>query len=321
MARYKVISVASYNGTEYEQFQENITRVRYMKYFKGTEPAFKERESTGILTGSLLSLVIGVIIAPYLLRIGSHFSDRTIFGFMLLMAASTVFLGIWGIQKRREEKSRVYRPVPDAEFDRYLEFDLKGLVNRARMLVAEKTTVLKNGEDSIEGIEPIVLYSAESYSSNVNLPLLLKCGDDGFIRASNLYVMILFPTDKGMYINITYLNLCNGQARFDRIYACAYEDVKDITYEDREYGQVSQEGKAEIKRVKSFLITSDAGDTKEVGVDVVDYDIVEQYGGRFNEQPALDALAFLRTKAGLDESGSSAKAGPKQPAQEAAEQE
>ena len=297
MAKYKIISVTSYNREEYDQFQENITRVRYIKYFNGTKPRFKERESTGILTGALLSLIVGVIIAPYLLRLGSHFSNSSILGFTMLMGATAIFLGIWGFRKLKEEKTRVYRPVPDEEFDRYLAFDLKGLVARARLLVADKTTVLKNGEDSIEGIDPIVLYSAESYSSNVNLPLLLKCGDDGFIRASNLYVMILFPTDKGMYINITYLNLCNGQARFDRIYACAYEDVKDIIYEDREYGQVSQEGKAEVKRVKSFLITSDAGDTKEVGVDVVDYDIMDQYGGRFNEQPALDALAFLRAKA------------------------
>ena len=309
MAKYKIVSVASYNEKEFEQFQENITRVRYMKYFNGTEPAFKERESTGILTGALLSLVVGVIIVPYLLRLGSHFSDRTIFGFMLLMAASAVFLGIWGFLKRREEKTRVYRPVPDEEFDRYLEFDFQGLIKRARLVVAEATTVIKNGEDSIEGVDPILLWSAEGYSSNVNLPLLLKCGDDGFIRASNLYVMILFPTEKGMYINITYLNLCSGQAKFDRVYACAYEDVKDITYEDREYGQVSQQGKAEIKRVKSFLITSDAGDTKEVGVDVVDYDIMDQYGGRFNEQPALEALAFLRKKAGLDQADPPAKAG------------
>lgn len=296
----KIVSIASYNDKEYEQFLENITRVRYMKYFNGTEPRFKERESTGILTGAFLSLVVGVIGAPYLLKIGSHFSDRTILGFALIMAVTTVVLSFFGIRKLLEEKKRVYKPVPDEEFDRYLDFDIKGLIVRARLLVTDKTPVLKNEEDSIMDVEPIVLYSAEGYSSNVNLPLLLKCGDDGFIRASNLYTMILFPTDKGMYINITYLNLCNGSAKFDRIYACPYEDVGDITYEDREYAQISQSGKEELKRVKSFLITSDAGDTKEVGVDIVDYDIMEQYGGRFNEQPALDALKFLRKKAGLD---------------------
>ncbi|MCQ2545845.1 MAG: hypothetical protein MJ144_05385 [Clostridia bacterium] len=296
----KIVSVASYNDKEYEQFLENITRVRYMKYFNGTEPRFKERESTGILTGAFLSLIVGCIGAPYLLKIGSHFSDRTILGFAMIMAATTVALGIWGIRKRIEEKNRVYNPVPDEEFDRYLDFDIKGLIVRARLLVTDKTPVLKNEEDSIMDVDPIVLYSAESYSSNVNLPLLLKVGDDGFIRASNLYTMILFPTERGMYINITYLNLCSGQAKFDRIYACPYDDVDDIVYEDRQYDQVSQAGKEEIKRVKSFLIKSDAGDTREVGVDIIDYDIIEQYGGKFNEQPALDALVFLRKKAGLD---------------------
>lgn len=298
--RDKIVSVASYNDKEYEQFLENITRVRYIKYFNGTKPKFKERESTGILTGAMLSLVIGCVAVPYLLKIGSDFSDKTIIGFTMIMAATTIFLGFWGLRKRLEEGRRVYNPVPDEEYDRYLEFDLKGLIVRARILVTDKTPVLKNEEDSILDVDPIVLYSAESYSSNVNLPLLLKCGDDGYIRASNLYVMLIFPTDKGMYINITYLNLCNGQAKFDRIYSCPYEDVGDITYKDRKYEQVSQAGKTEVKRVKSFLITSDVGNTKEVGVDLVDYDIIEQYGGKFNEQPAIEALEFLRKKAGLD---------------------
>ena len=64
---------------------------------------------------------------------------------------------IWGFRKMAEEKKRVYRPVPDEEFDRYLAFDLKGLVVRARLLVTDKTPVLKAEEDSIMDVEPIVL--------------------------------------------------------------------------------------------------------------------------------------------------------------------
>ncbi|MDO4176813.1 MAG: hypothetical protein Q4D99_04980 [Bacillota bacterium] len=294
MARkQKVISVASYNDNEYDQFTENITRVRYIKYFKGTRPSFRERESTGILTGAFLSLTIGCIAAPYLLLIGSHFSHKTIIGFAMIMAAATVFLGIWGFRKMAEEKKRVYRPVPDEEFDRYLAFDLKGLIVRARLLVTDKTPVLKAEEDSIMEVEPIVLYSAEGYSSDVNLPLLLKCGDDGIIRASNLYVMVLFPTKKGMYINITYLNLCSGKAKFDRIYACPYEDVDSITYKKRNYDIVTQEGKEVMKRVKSFLIKSSAGDTAEVGVDVIDYDIIDTVGGHFDETAVNEAMERL----------------------------
>ena len=297
----KIISVTSYNGDEYDQFQENITRVRYIKYFKGTRPQFKERESTGIFIGAFLSFFIGVLAAPYLLSIGSHFSNRTILGFAMLMAASTVFLTIWGISKLKEEKQRVYRPVPDEEFDRYLDFDIKGLINRARIVVTEATPVLKSGEDSIEEADPIVLYSPEEYSSNVNLPLLVKRGDDGFIRASNLYVMILFPTAKAMYINITYFNLCNGQAKFDRIYACPYENVSDIFYKKRKYEQVSQAGEVVLKRVKSFLITAKVGDTRTVGVDVVDFNLIDEYGGKFNEAPAQEAVKILREKAGLEQ--------------------
>lgn len=291
--RPKVISVASYNDNEYEQFTENITRVRYMKYFKGTKPAFKERESTGILMGAFLSLTVGCIAAPYLLLIGSHFSHKTILGFTILMAATTVFLAIWGFRKMAEEKTHVYRPVPDEEFDRYLAFDIKGLIVRAKLLVTDKTPDLKEDRDSIMDVDPIVLYSAEGYSSDVNLPLLLKCGDDGIIRASNLYVMVLFPTEKGMYINITYLNLLSGKAKFDRIYACPYKDVDSITYKDRSYDIVTQEGKEVMKRVKSFLIKSSAGDTSEVGVDVVDYDIINTVGGHFDEAPVEAAMERL----------------------------
>lgn len=291
--RPKVISVASYNNIEYEPFMENITRVRYMKYFKGTKPSFKERESTGILMGAFLSLTVGCIAAPYILLIGSHFSHRTIVGFTMLMAAATVFLAVWGFRKMTEEKNRVYNPVPDEEYDRYLDFDIKGAIVRARLLVTDKTPDLKEERDSIMDVEPVVLYSAESYSSDVNLPMLVKCGDDGFIRASNLYLMILFPTEKGMYINITYLNLLSGKAKFDRIYACPYEHADSITYEKRKYDIVTQQGKEVTKRVKSFLIRSGAGDTSEVGVDIIDYDIIDSVGGRFNEAPVHAALERL----------------------------
>ncbi len=296
MARKKIVSVASYNDSAYEQFAENITRVRYVKYFKGTKPAFKERESTGILMGGFLSLIIGCIGAPYLLTIGSHFSSRTITGFTMLMAATTIFLAIWGFRKILEEKKRIYKPVKDEEYDKYFAFDLKGLAVRARMLVTDKTPILKDGKDSIEGIDPIILYSPEGYSSNVNLPLLIKQGDDGFIRASNLYVMILFPTKQGMYINITYLNLCDGSAKFDRIYACPYEDVERVFFAKREYSLVSQQGRNEMKRVKSFMITSGSGDTKEIGVDVVDYDIIDQYGGKFDVSATEKAVELLNAK-------------------------
>ena len=292
MAKKKAISVASYNDKEYEQFAENITRVRYMKYFKGTKPAFKERESTGILSGAFLSLTIGCLAVPYLLRIGSDFSTKTILGLTIVMAATTVVLGIWGFMKMAKERRRIYRPVSDEEFDRYLAFDLKGLTTRARMLVTDKTPHLKEGKDSIEDVEPVILYSPEEYSSNTNLPLLIKRGDDGKVRFSNLYTMVLFPTKQGMYLNITYLNLCDGSAKFDRIYACPYTELEEVTFKRRKYAMTSQAGRSEIHDVKSFLIISKTGDTREAGVDVIDYDILKDYGGHFDDTPVK--LAAMR---------------------------
>ena len=295
----KIISVASYNDKEFEQFTENITRVRYIKYFKGTKPVFKERESTGIFIGAVLCFIIGCIMAPYLLKRGSDLSPLTITVFTIVMAITGIILTIWGLKKVLHERRRTYKPVKDEEFDKYFAFDIEGLKVRARFLVTDKTMRLKDEEDSIENVSPIVLYAPEEYSSNVNLPMLCKCGEDGIIRASNLYVMIIFPTSWGVYINTTYLNLCNGSAKFDRIYACPYEDIESITYKKREYNVVSQGGKEFVKRAKSFLIQSNVGDTSEVGLDIVDYDMVEQLGGRFDESAAKNAVTVLTARAGL----------------------
>jgi len=296
MAKEKMTSVAIYNRGEFDQFTENITRVRYVKYFKGTKPAFKEKESTGILAGAFLSLTVGCFMAPYLLKIGSHFPASTIKGFALVMAVTTVVLAFFGFRKMIEESKHVYKPVPDEEFDRYLAFDLKGLATRAQFIVKEATDDLLQGRDSIEGIEPILLYSTEEYSSNVNLPLMIKKGDDGLIRSSNLYVMLIFPTEKALYINITYLNLLTGAAKFDKVYACPYENIESITYEDRKYNLISQAGRDEIKNVKSFMIRAKTGNKREVGVDIVDYDIIKQYGGHFDETAALNALETLNNR-------------------------
>ncbi|MBQ4595361.1 MAG: hypothetical protein IJB14_00195, partial [Firmicutes bacterium] len=53
---------------DFDRFQETITRGRYRKYFLGPKPLLKERESTGIIFGSLLCFLFGWFIVPYIGR-------------------------------------------------------------------------------------------------------------------------------------------------------------------------------------------------------------------------------------------------------------
>ena len=63
------------------------------------------------------------------------------------------------------------------------------------------------------------------------------------------------------------------------------------TYETTMISQ--QERKELLKHVKSFIITSGEGETGEVAIDIVDYDIMEQYGGKFDETAVKHVMNFL----------------------------
>lgn len=293
MAKQPHNSIAKYNS-DFDQFVDNITRVRYLKYFIGTKPSFTEEESTGFFVGAFLSFLFGLFIIPYLLGRDSHFD-----GSPAISIASSFFmiagiiLAVWGLIKHLKERKKEHKPVEDEEYDRYLAYDMKALSIKARQIVNSKSEPILKGNDSIDEVEPIILSSAEQYSSNTNLPCRVKAGKDGFIRASNLKAMFIYPSNKSLYIYTTYLNLCDGTSKFDHVYVCDYENVASVKYIKRKEQQVTAKGVATDRKVKSFIITSDSGNTSEVSINIVDYDFISATGGKFKEDAAEAALERL----------------------------
>jgi len=285
--------IAAWNA-DFDKFQETITRGRYRKYFFGPKPSWKERESSGIILGALLCFLFGAFIVPYL----GNRAGLDPLG--LKIAVSVLVLGgflilIKGFFKIKEEKNKIYKAVTDEEFDRYFQYDILGLKNKAKAFLKENIAD-RTCSDNIDSVEPFILCSAENYSSNVNLPLMVKKGDDNLIRASNLFFMLIYPFEESCYIYTSYVNLFDGTAKFEHAYDCKYSSIGEVGYEDITFTTVTQKGQEVLMRTKTLFIKAKEGNTSRVSVDIVDYNIVQNLGGYFDETAALKAYEFLNSQ-------------------------
>ena len=286
--------IAIWNA-DFDRFQETITRARYRKYFFGPKPLWKERESTGIMFGAILCFLFGWFIVPYI----GHAAGLSPTG--LKLAAIVLTLGgililVRGLFKMKEEKSKTYTPIKDEEFDRYFQYDVSGLKNKSKAFLKENIAGLDSSGNDLDAVQPFVLHSAEEYSSNVNLPLMVKCGDDGLIRASNMFFMLIYPFNDICYIYTSYVNLFDGTAKFEHAYDCKYTSIDSVGYEDITFTTVTQSRKEIEKHTKTLYIKAKEGNTSRVSVNIVDYDIIKTAGGHFDETEALKAYEFLNSK-------------------------
>lgn len=282
-------------NADFDNFQETITRGRYRKYFLGPRPAWKERESTGIFFGTILCFFFGWLVVPII----GHAAGLNPMGLKLAALALTlggVFLLILGLLKLKEEKSKTYTPIKDEEFDRYFEYDVQGLKNKSKYFLKENIADFDSSGNVLNSVEPFVIYSAEEYSSNTNLPLMVKCGDDGLIRASNLFFMLIYPFDDICYIYTCYANLFDGTAKFEHAYDCNYSSIESVGYEDITFKTVNQKRQEVEMHTKTLYIKAKEGNTSRVSVNVIDYDIAKNIGGHFDETEALKAYVFLNSK-------------------------
>lgn len=280
---------------DFDRFQETITRGRYRKYFYGPKPLWKERESTGIIFGSLLCFFFGWFIVPYI----GHAAGLNPLGLKLAAAVLTlggILILVRGLFKVKEEKTKTYTPIKDEEFDRYFLYDLSGLKNKSKAFLKENIADLDSSGNDIDSVEPFVMYSAEDYSSNVNLPLMVKRGEDGLIRASNLFFMLIYPFNDICYIYTSYVNLFDGTAKFEHSYDCKYTSIESVGYEDVTFSTVTQQRKEVEMHTKTFYIKAKEGNTSRVSVNIIDYDIIKKIGGYFDETEALKAYDFLNSK-------------------------
>ncbi len=280
---------------DFDRFQETITRGRYRKYFFGPKPLWKERESTGIIFGALLCFLFGWFIVPFL----GHAAGLNPLGLKLAMVVLTlggILILVRGLFKIKEEKNKTYTTVKDEEFDRYFQYDILGIQKKSKAFLRENIAGLTDSGNDFSSVEPFILYSAEGYSSNVNLPLMVKCGDDGLIRASNLFFMVIYPFDDICYIYTSYVNLFDGTAKFEHAYDCSYTSIESVGYEDITFSTVTQKRQEVEMHTKTLYIKAKEGNTSRVSVNIIDYDIIKSIGGHFDETEALRAYEFLMSK-------------------------
>ncbi len=286
--------IAVWNA-DFDRFQETITRGRYRKYFYGPKPLWKERESTGIFFGTILCFLFGWFIIPYIGR-AAGLDPLGLKLATIVLTIGGILILVRGLFKIKEEKSKTYTPIKDEEFDRYFEYDIKGLKNKSKAYLRENIASLVPSGNDPDSVDPFILYSAEEYSSNVNLPLMVKCGDDGLIRASNLFFMLIYPFNDICYIYTAYVNLFDGTAKFEHAYDCKYTSIESVGYEDVTFTTVTQSRKEVEKHTKTFYIKAAEGNTSRVSVNIVDYDIIKDIGGHFDNSEALKAYVFLNSK-------------------------
>lgn len=282
-------------NADFDRFQETITRGRYRKYFFGPKPLWKERESTGIIFGAILCFFFGWFIVPYI----GHAAGLDPLGLKLAMIVLTIggiLILIRGLFRIKEEKAKTYTPIKDEEFDRYFQYDISGIKNKSKAFLRENIADFASSGNDLDSVEPFVLYSAEEYSSNVNLPLMVKCGDDGLIRASNLFFMLIYPFDDICYIYTCYANLFDGTAKFEHAYDCKYTSIETVGFEDITFTTVTQKRQEVEKHTKTLYIKAKEGNTSRVSVDIVDYDMIKSIGGHFDKTEALKAYVFLNSK-------------------------
>jgi len=276
---------------DYDKFQETITRGRYRKYFFGPKPLWKERESSGIISGAILCFLFGWFIVPYL----GNAAGLNPIGLKLAVAVLTlggILIFIRGLFKMKEENTKTYTPVKDEEFDRYFQYDIQGIINKSRAFLKDNITDIGDIDASV----PFVLHSAEEYSSNVNLPLMVKRGDDDLIRASNLFFMLIYPFNDLCYIYTAYVNLFDGTAKFEHAYNCSYSSIESVGYEDITFSTVTQKRQEVEMHTKTFFIKAKEGNTSRVSVNVVDYNIIKNIGGHFDETEVLRVCEFFKAR-------------------------
>ena len=125
---------------------------------------------------------------------------------------------------------------------------------------------------------------------------MVKRGDDDLIRASNLFFMLIYPFEDICYIYTSYVNLFDGTAKFEHAYDCKYSSIASVGYEDISFSKVTQKRQEVEMHTKTFYIKAKEGNTSRVSANIIDYNIIKDIGGYFDETEALKAYEFLNSK-------------------------
>ncbi len=277
---------------EQEQVKELLRRGAIRHYYLGPESIWTQ-ESFGILVGGALAVLFGGFILPKLFL---HSSNSEVLKIICwIFAAVGIGLCVKGILGMVRESKTEHKPVPDHVHDEILASDIAGLKKTGITMLNENIPETKDGE-RFDEMEMLLVKGPREYSSNVNLPLVWRLGDDGKLRYSNFSVMSLFFGKEILYIHTCIFNLRNGAARFHHTYTCPYEKIRFVGFEDSVVETVTQNNKAVEQNLKLLVIDAGDGENEKLSMPVADYDAIERYHGTIDTSDAEAAVKALNDR-------------------------
>lgn len=270
-----------------DAIDELYRRGRVRKYFFGPGD-FRSGEGFGFIVGGLLCLVLGAWLFPMLFGGGTvRGHEKYLFW---IMTGIGVYLTLKGVYVMYKEKNKVRTPVSDAQFDEIFDRDLK---------IAEKAgeEALKQAYVLPPNAEFLHIYGLSYHSTEKNLPLCWRAGEDRKIRYSNIFLLTLAFSEEEMYAHNSIYNCRSGQQRFPHLHRYDKEQITGVTVEDREVERVTTEQKVETKRVSAMLVgIRDREEINELTVVLRDYDIIDRNQGYFDDSESLAKIEELRNK-------------------------
>lgn len=274
---------------EQEQVRELLRRGSIRHYFLGPENIWT-REGFGIVVGGALTTLFGGFIFP---RLFLYSSNSEVLKFVCwVMAAIGAAVCGKGLYEMYKESRVQSKPIPDQAHDEILEYDIEGL-KKTSMRVLEENIPEPKGGVGFDKMEMILVKGPRDYSSNVNLPLVWKLGEDGKLRYSNFSVMSLYFGKEVLYIHTCIFNMRNGTARFHHTYECPYDQIRFVGFEDRAVETVTQNNKAITQNLKMLVIDAGDGEEDKLSMPVADHDAMQKFNGIIDIRDAEEAVRIL----------------------------
>lgn len=277
---------------EQEQIQELLRRGAVRHYFLGPENIWSQ-EGFGTVVGGVLTGFLGGILLPKLFLYSN--TNAALQYMCWLMTAAGIFLILKGLHGMKKEYRVQQKQVSDQTFDEILAYDLVKLGDISKALLKENIPKLAE-EENLEQMEMVLVRGPRDYVHNVNLPLLWKQGEDGFLRYSNFSVMALYFGNENLYIYTSIYNMRNGTSKFQHTYECPYDKIRYTRLEDRVIDTVNQKNKAISGKLQVLVINAGDREEDELVIPVRDYDLMEQMQGDLDICDAETAIQLIINK-------------------------
>lgn len=277
---------------EQEQVKELLRRGSIRHYFLGPENIWSQ-EGFGTVMGGAFTAILGGIILPKLILYSN--SSLALDYVCWIMTAIGILVCGKGFYRMRKEARIENKPVPDKVHDEILEYDMAGLKEISKRVLKENIPKLRE-EESLDGMEMVLVKGPRDYVANSNLPLIWKLGEDGKLRYSNFSVMALFFGKENLYLFTSIFNMRNGTSKFQHTYECPYQKIRFAGFQNETVETPNQQNKAVQRNLRMLVIDAGDGENDKLSMPVTDYDIVKKLNGTIDNSDAEEAVRILTEK-------------------------